>query len=131
MYARTLRSELDTFVGKSSSTRHRVEVLVSDGSGLIAVSLVANDANQQPVKIWDASNGASNVLTTARTNLTERRSQWLYFNRNLLLYDGSQTYIVKPLQHLHWTRTQATQDAGEIIADSLSAQTSLPSGAAS
>jgi hypothetical protein len=131
MYARTLRSELDTFVGKSSSTRHRVEVLVSDGSGLIAVSLVENDPIQQPVKIWDASNGASNVLTTARANLTGRRSQWLYFNRNLLLYDGSQTYILKPLQHLHWTRTQAMQDASEIIADALSVETSLPSGAAS
>jgi hypothetical protein len=131
MYARTLRSELDTFVGKSSSTRHRVEVLVSDGSGLIAVSLVANDPLQQPVQIWDASNGASSVLTTARANLTERRSQWLYFNRNLLLYDGFQTYILKPLQHLHWTRTQAMQDAGEIIADALSVETSLPSGAAS
>jgi hypothetical protein len=130
-YARTLRNELDLFVGKSSSTRHRVEVLVSEGSGLIAVSLVANDAIQQPVKIWEASNGASNVLTTARANLTEHRSQWLYFNRNLLLYDGSQTYILKPLQHLHWTRTQATQDAGEIIADALSVQTPLPSGAAS
>lgn len=131
MYARTLRSELDTFVGKSSSTGHRVEVLVGDGSGLIAVILVANDANQQPVKIWDASNGASTVLTTARANLTERRSQWLYFNRNLLLYDGSRTYILKPLQHLHWTRTQATQDAGEIVADAISAQMTLPSGAAS
>lgn len=131
VYARTLRSELDTFVGKSSSTRHRVEVLVGDGSGLIAVILVANDANQQPIKIWDASNEASTVLTTARANLTERRSQWLYFNRNLLLYDGSQTYILKPLQHLHWTRTQAIQDAGEIIADALNVQTSLPSGAAS
>jgi hypothetical protein len=129
IYALTLRNELDIFVGKSSSTRHRVEVLVGDGSGLIAVSLVANDAIQQPVKIWEASNGASNVLITARANLTERRSQWLYFNRNLLLYDGPQTYILKPLQHLHWTRTQATQDAGEIIADALSLQTPLPSGA--
>jgi hypothetical protein len=131
IYARTLRSELDTFVGKANSTRHRVEVLVSDGSGLIAVSLVASNGDQQPVTVWDASNGASNILITARTHLTERRSQWLYFNRNLLVYDGSQTYILKPLQHLHWTKTQAMQDAGEIIADSLSLQTPLPSGAAS
>ena len=54
--------------------------------------------------------------------LTERRNQWLYFNRNLRIYDGSRTYILKPPQRLYWTETQAMQDAGEIIADSIQPQ---------
>lgn len=131
MYGRMLRSELDTFVGKSSSTRHQVEILFGDGSGLIAVTLVPAATDPQPVRVCDASDQAAESLAKARSYLTERRSQWLYFNRNLRVYDGSRTYILKPLQHLHWTKTQAMQDAGEIIADSLQLQTPLPAGAAS
>lgn len=51
-----------------------------------------------------------------------RRSQWVYFNRNLRIYEGSKIYILKPLQRLHWTRTQAVQDAGEIIAETVQPQ---------
>jgi hypothetical protein len=131
MYAGTLRGELDSFVGKSSSTRHQVQILFGDGSGLVAVSLVAASADQQPVRVWGASDRTADSLAKARSNLTERRSQWLYFNRNLRVYDGLRTYILKPLQHLHWTRTQAMQDAAEMIADALQLQTPLPAGAAS
>jgi hypothetical protein len=108
-----------------------VQILFGDGSGLVAVSLVAASADQQPVRVWGASDRTADSLAKARSNLTERRSQWLYFNRNLRVYDGLRTYILKPLQHLHWTRTQAMQDAAEMIADALQLQTPLPAGAAS
>lgn len=131
MYARTLRSDLDSFVGKADSTRHRVEILTGEGAGLIAVTLVPAMTNQQPVRVWDTTDASSVTLKDAYVNLAERQSQWRYFNRNLLVYDPPHTYILKPLQRLHWTRTQAMQDAGEIIADSLALERSLPSGAAS
>lgn len=131
VYARTLRDELDSFVGPSSATRHRVEVLAGGGSGLIAIDLVKNGSAQQPVKVWGASESAASQLAQARSNLVERRAQWLYFNRNLRVYDGPRTYILKPLQHLHWTETQAIQDASEIIADSLASEPSASNGAAS
>jgi len=130
IYARTLRGELDAFVGKSSPTKHRVEILFGGGSGLIAVSLIAASADHEPVKVWDVTDKNADILIMARSNLTERRSQWLYFNRNLRVYDGPRTYVLKPLQHLHWTKTQAMQDAGEIVADSLQPHTLLPAGAA-
>lgn len=127
-YARTLRDELDSFVGPSSPTRYRVEVLSGGGSGLIAIDLVKDGTAQQPVKVWEASERAAGRLAQARSNLMERRAQWLYFNRNLRVYDGPRTYILKPLQHLHWTRTQAIQDAMEIIADSLGSQPPASNG---
>jgi len=130
-YARTLRDELDSFVGASASTRHRVEVLSGSGSGLIAIDLVKNGAGPQPINVWEASEAAASQLARARSNLIEHRTQWLYFNRNLRIYDGPRTYILKPLQHLHWTRTQAIQDAMEIIADSLESDPSISSGAVS
>ncbi len=130
-YARTLRHELDSFVEPSSVTRHRVEVLSGGGSGLIVIDLVKDATGQQPVKVWDASEPAAGRLAEARSNLVERRAQWLYFNRNLRVYEGPRTYILKPLQHLHWTRTQAIQDAMEIIADSLGSQPPASNGTAS
>jgi hypothetical protein len=122
IYARMLRDELDSFVGPSSVTRHRIEVLSGGGSGLIVIDLVRDGKGQQPVRVWEASEPAAGRLAEARSNLMERRAQWLYFNRNLRVYEGPRTYILKPLQHLHWMRTQAIQDAMEIIADSLGSE---------
>ena len=131
LYARTLRDELDAFVGQSSATRHRVEVLTGGGSGLIAIELVKNGATQRPVSVREASELAARQLAQTRSSLMERRAQWLYFNRNLRVYDGPRTYILKPLQHLHWTQTQAIQDAMEIIADSIASAPPVQNGAAS
>jgi hypothetical protein len=39
-YGETLRDDLDSFVGTATDARHRVEIMVGGGSGLIAVSLV-------------------------------------------------------------------------------------------
>jgi len=121
-YARTLRNDLDSFVGESSSTRHRVELLFGGGSGLVILEMIRDTNVQQPIHILQSNDDAAKQMQTARSMLTERRNQWLYFNRNLRIYDGSKTYILKPPQRLYWTETQAMQDAGEIIADSIQPQ---------
>ena len=118
-YAKNLVDDLDSFIGATSDARHHADILVGGGQGLIEVRLVAGDHRAEPVRILNASDEDALRLAKTRARLTQRSSQWLYFNRNLLVYDGTETYILKPLQHLHWTRTQAIQDAGEIIADSL------------
>ena len=128
-YARMLRDELDAFVGHSTSSRHTVDVMFDGRSGLIAVNFGPAVLDQQPVRIMEAGDRAAGQLAEARSRLLERRSQWLYFNRNLRVYDGPRTYILKPLQRLHWTRTQAIRDAGEIIADSLLPQAPPPTEA--
>ena len=121
-YARTLRNDLDSFVGESSSNRHRVDVLFSGESGLVGVDIVRDTNVRQPIRVLQSNDAAAKQMQTARSMLTERRNQWLYFNRNLRIYDGSRTYILKPPQRLYWTETQAMQDAGEIIADSIQPQ---------
>jgi hypothetical protein len=123
-YARTLRDDLDQFVGQSSPTRHSVDILVGGDSGLVAVDLVAGDGGPREVNIWNASEGEAHQLAEARRRLTEHRAQWLYFNRNLRGYEGSRTYVLKPLQRFHWTRTQAIQDAADIIAECLAPEPS-------
>ncbi len=44
----------------------------------------------------------------------------VYFNRNLRIYEGTQTFIFKPWQRFHWTESQALFDAREVIAETLS-----------
>ena len=123
-YARILRDDLDGFVGESSSIRHRVDLLFGAESGLVGVDIIRESKVRQSVRVLQATDDAANQLQTARSLLTEHRSQWLYFNRNLRIYDGTRTYILKPLQRLHWTETQAMEDAGQIIADSLQSRPS-------
>jgi len=118
-YARTLRDELDDFIRHSSSTRHRIDILVGGDSGLVAVDLVAGDGGHRAVSVWNAAQREAHQLAETRRRLIEQRAQWLYFNRNLRVYEGSRTYVLKPLQRFQWTRTQAIQDAAEIIAECL------------
>jgi hypothetical protein len=118
-YAGTLRDELDAFVGENSVTRHRVDVLYGGGSGLTIIEIVGRATGRLPVRVMKATDEAARGFAEARKQLIERYAQWLYFRRNLRVYEPSRTYILKPLQRLQWTQTQATQDAGDIIAESI------------
>jgi hypothetical protein len=118
-YGRRLGDELDNFVSQSSSARHRIDILISGDSGMVVVDLVSGDGGRRTVSVCRASEPEAHQLADTQRRLTEQRAQWLYFNRNLRVYEGSRTYILKPLQRFHWTRTQAIQDAAEIIADCL------------
>jgi hypothetical protein len=118
-YAGTLRDELDAFVGEKTDIRHRVDVLFGGDSGLTVVEIVGGAAGRLPVRVMRATDEAARGFAAARSQLIEKHAQWLYFRRNLRVYEPSKTYILKPLQRLQWTQTQAMQDAGDIIAESI------------
>lgn len=118
-YAGALRGELDAFVGEKSEIRHRVDVLFDGDSGLAVVEIVGGATGRLPVRVMRATDEAARGFAAARNQLIEKHAQWLYFRRNLRVYEPSKTYILKPLQRLQWTQTQAMQDAGDIIAESI------------
>jgi hypothetical protein len=118
-YAGTLRDELDAFVGEKVGTRHRVDILYGSGSGLTIIEIVGAAKERLPVRVMRAIDEAARSFAAARSQLIEKHAQWLYFRRNLRVYEPSKTYILKPLQRLEWTQTQAMQDAGDIIAESI------------
>jgi hypothetical protein len=118
-YAGTLRDELDAFVGEKSEIRHRVDVLFGGDSGMTVIEIVGGATGRLPVRVMKATDEAARGLAAARSQLIEKHAQWLYFRRNLRVYEPSKTYILKPLQRLQWTQTQAMQDAGDIIAESI------------
>jgi hypothetical protein len=65
---------------------------------------------------------ASTVFAKTRKELQHQAGQWLYFNRNLRIYEGTKTYLFKPMQRFHWTQSQAMVDASEIIAETMAAE---------
>jgi hypothetical protein len=119
LYAGTLRDELDTFVGDKAEVRHRVDVIFDGGSGLTVIEIVGGATGRLPVRVIRATDEAARGFAAARHELIEEHAQWLYFRRNLRVYETSRTFILKPLQRLQWTQTQAMQDAGDIIAESI------------
>ena len=125
-YAFALRQELDTFLGEDVHARHRINVFCESETGIVMVELVPRTKDSQDVTISFAEANLSDSLKRVRSLLRERYSQWVYFDRNLRIYQGDTTYIVKPMQTVQWIRSQAIADADEIIAETLQQRRTSP-----
>lgn len=120
-YARRLRSELDGFVDGVVSQRHNASVVYDSFSGMVAVELVPEEDRNSNVSVRAASDAEARQLAKTRTRLCRKFAQWVYFNRNLRVYEKNTTYILKPMQRFHWTESQAMADAADIISETLAA----------
>lgn len=121
LYLTSLQMCLDGFLSSERGVKHKLQLLVDHESALLAVSMVRSNSTIDPVVV-EADDPASRDLKTIRDRLRSKHSQWVYFNRNLKVYDPQHgvLYQFKPLQRLHWTRRQAVLDADDIIAETLS-----------
>jgi hypothetical protein len=122
-YALGLRDELDSFLGDDLNARHRIRIAVGEDAGAVEIALVENTNRQQPISVASASPQLSVELALARSKAQQRAGQWFYFDHNLRIYGDGLTYVCKPMQRMHWTRTQSMLDAGEVIADNLASPT--------
>ena len=118
-YAEALQAELDAFLEGDVRARHRVTAVHDADSGMVEVDLVRHTETKQSVAVLQADDPTAREFQKVRDRLREKRSQWVYFDRNLRIYEDTRTYLFKPMQRLHWTESQAIADAGEIIADTL------------
>jgi len=123
MYARTLRDELDAFIGEELAASHSVGVANDVETGIVEVRLIRNAPAPQPIRVANTKATIDGELALARTHLSAADSQWAYFRRDLRIYAGSSTYFFKPFERLHWTRTQAMLDAAELLAEMVTAET--------
>ncbi len=119
LYARRLKGELDAFVGDQSRKRHAVGVVYDDLSGMVAVNFTTDAEAARTLLVAHAGDTAAAELEKARRRLRRKRAQWVYFDRNLRIYEGTRTFVLKPMQRFHWTESQAMFDAAEIIAETL------------
>jgi hypothetical protein len=118
-YARRLKQELDDFVGDDSDRQHRITVVHDHDSAMVEVDFTRDHEAARKVELLRASNEEAKRLHTKRKELLEEKAQWVYFNRNLRIYRGHQTYLFKPLQRFHWTESAAMMDASDLIAETL------------
>jgi methylase of polypeptide subunit release factors len=117
-YAKVLQDQLDGFLDSTSAT-HEVGVVYDASSGAVAIKFINNGRPANPETVEKADERAAGEFQKARRTLRKKHSQWLYFDRNLLVFQGHLTVLFKPLQRFHWTRSQALADADEIIAATL------------
>ncbi|MFI5459872.1 MAG: class I SAM-dependent DNA methyltransferase [Isosphaerales bacterium] len=120
-YAESLSRELDAFLDVEGKY-HEVRVVHDGHSGMVQISVVRSGMSPGRVWVEKAERLTSKAFARSRDLLRRRYSQWMYFDRRLLILDGEKTFLFKPLQRFHWTRGQALNDAdliiGETIADS-------------
>jgi hypothetical protein len=125
-YAKRLKSELDGFLGDEAGKWHQVDVVHDKHSGMIQIDLISDRQQAKAIEVIAADKETARQLVRTRDRLRRQCAQWVYFDRNLRLYEGRKTFLFKPMQRFHWTESQAMQDASEIIAEILSAQGDEP-----
>lgn len=119
-YAKRLKADLDDFVGDDSSRLHKVTVVHDrDHSAMIEVDFTTDHRAAAEINVTRADNEAAAALRKTRTKLLREHAQWVYFNRDLRVYRGRQTYLFKPLHRFHWTESAAMMDASQLIAETI------------
>lgn len=119
-YLKTLKAELDIFLGANVGIWHRVDALCDEFSAIVAISM-STDVNNYPA-VLRADEKAAISLAETRKYLLKQHSQWLYFARDLRVYADNTVYMLKPLEQIQWTGRQAILDAGEVISETLGRQ---------
>ncbi len=121
-YAATLESELDSFLDGDSALLHEARVVRDGHSAMVEIKLIKQRGSRKKPAVLNADAQASTEFARARALLRRKHSQWVYFDRDLIMFDDDVTYLFKPLQRVHWTRSQAAVDADQIISETLTSR---------
>jgi len=118
-YARELRDELDGFV--EDDTHHGISITYSPDLIECIIDVIHTDTpvtlDSSRVRPGDVT--SSRILSELSRSLREQVSQWIYVQRGLRLFDGPRIHLYKPSRLIDWTRTQAMNDAGDILGEVL------------
>jgi methylase of polypeptide subunit release factors len=120
-YLQRLQRELDAFIDGQPDIRHEIIAVHDSRSAMLAIRLTQGKTSPASI-IRPANQETALEFAQIRERLRQQHSQWLYFNRNLRIYDREVLYCFKPMQALHWTQRQAILDAGEVIAETLAVE---------
>ena len=118
-YGLSLKEELDAYIHGELSGRHAVHIIHDNYSGMVCVTLLREATGNARVPVLRADISEAAALEECRQRIRQQKSQWVYFDRNLRVYDGDNTYILKPMQMFHWTQSQARVDAMDIVPESM------------
>ncbi len=119
-YAQQLTSDLDGFLD-FGKTHHRVVVERSRDLICCTVEFVRSDHAFTPV-VKEASSQNGQMFTRLQQELKAEFTQWVYVQRGLKIFSSSSVSLYKVPQLINWTRTQAMNDADDMIAEILSTE---------
>jgi DnaJ-domain-containing protein 1 len=110
-YGEQLRSQIDDF-----ARRHHQITIQPGQEAIIATVEVTSELNTLPVVVSRKQNSVAKEVLQA---VKEQHSQWAYVQRSVRFFDGPNVHIIKTARLLDWTRTQAVQDAADLISEVL------------
>jgi Eco57I restriction-modification methylase len=118
-YARELRDELDGFV--DVDTHHGISITYSPDLIECIIDVVDTDTPVvlESSRVRPGNITSSRILSELSRSLREQVSQWIYVQRGLRLFDGPRIHLYKSPRLIDWTRTQAMNDAGDILGEVL------------
>jgi hypothetical protein len=112
MYGEQLRSRIDDF-----ARRHHQITIQAGKEAIIVTMEVTSEPHILQIMVSQNQNSAAKKILHS---VKEQHSQWAYVQRSVRIFDGPYVHIIKAARLLDWTRTQAIQDAADLISDVLS-----------
>ena len=110
-YGEQLRSQIDDF-----ARRHHRITIQAEQEAVIATVEVTSEPHTLQIVVSHKPNSVAKEILHA---VEERHSQWAYVQRSVRVFDGPYVHIIKTARLLDWTRTQAVQDAADLISEVL------------
>ena len=86
---------------------------------MVVIEQVPLNGSAHRVETYRIGEAEAHELAQLRGKLRRTQSQWVYFDRNLRVVQDGRTLVLKPLQRVHWTPSQAIADANEVIAETV------------
>jgi hypothetical protein len=111
-------SNLDGFLD-SGKMHHRVTMERSPDLICCMVEFVRSDHAFTPV-VKEVPTADGQMFSQLQRVLKNEFSQWVYVQRGLKMFEPSSVSLYKVPQLINWTRTQAMNDADDVIAEILS-----------
>ncbi|MGO8901292.1 MAG: class I SAM-dependent DNA methyltransferase [Isosphaeraceae bacterium] len=118
-YCDVICSEMDAFVEAEPGQGHQTVVVYDDLSAMVQVDRPEHGTGNSAHVILRAGDAASREFEKFCSNLLAERGHWFYFNRSLRIYKGTSAFLFKPMQRMHWLRSQALADASLIVAETI------------
>lgn len=117
-YADTLRDTMDAFYEGSLGVRHTVTIIRTRD---FACAELTRASGRTSSVVVDAETEVARALGSVYERVRRETPQWIYFDRNLMVFDADKVCIFKPLQVHAWTRARALADADALIAEGIAA----------
>jgi hypothetical protein len=111
-YGEQLRSQIDDFTRR----HHRITIQAGQEAIIATIEVTSEPHILQIIVSQNQNSAAKKILHSVK----EQHSQWAYVQRSVQIFDGPYVHIIKAARLLDWTRTQAIQDAANLISEVLS-----------